>query len=331
MGNLSLVLGASGHLGNNLVRELLKEGHIVRASVRNPSNDVFFEGLDCEIVRADLMDKNSLKLAMKEVDVLYVAAAVYKSWAVNIKKEIMDINIQGTRNAIEAAAESGIKKVIYISTSLAANHDKEPIDAEGWNTNFSDPYRASKTEAEKLAWDLAKKHELWMVSILPSALVGPHCYGHLTPSMGFLQKVLDNQIPIDPNFYFNYIDIRDVVYSIRIAADKGKNGERYLLCQDSSISSSDVFQWAHTLDPKVIIPNKKPYVLMLLAANIMKLKSKFTKRQPMMLPSQVKSFYRANKLYDTSKAKRDLDFKPKSQPVVLKDVMYLMKNQLVER
>lgn len=64
MKNLSLVLGANGHLGNNLVRELLKEGHRVRASVRNLSNRTPFEGLNCEMVKADLMDKSSLKIAM---------------------------------------------------------------------------------------------------------------------------------------------------------------------------------------------------------------------------------------------------------------------------
>ena len=77
MKNLSLVLGASGHLGNNLVRELLKEEHSVRASVRKLSNTAPFEGLNCEIVKAELMDKSSLNTAMNGVDVLYLTAAVY--------------------------------------------------------------------------------------------------------------------------------------------------------------------------------------------------------------------------------------------------------------
>jgi len=329
MKNLSLVLGASGHLGNNLVRELLKEGHSVRASVRNLSNIAPFEGLDCEIVKADLMDKSSLKTAMNGVDVLYLTAAVYQQWAVDVEKEIINVNIQGTRNAIEAAVESGVKKVIYISTSLAANHDKDPIDAEGWNASTADPYRASKTEAEKLAWSLAKQHHLWMVSILPSALIGPHCYGHMTPSMGFLANVMENQIPIDPNFYFNYVDVRDIARYIRIAAEKGKSGERYLLSQETCIGSTAVFSLAQSLNPEVEIPKKVPYAMMLMAANMMKLKSKLTKKQPLMLPHQIKSFYKADKRYDTSKAKRDLGFNPRPQIEVLKEKMRSFKEDSV--
>ena len=157
----------------------------------------------------------------------------------------------------------------------------------------------SKTKAEKLAWNLAKRHDLWMVSILPSALVGPHCYGHMTPSMGFLANVMKNQIPIDPNFYFNYVDVRDIARFIRIAAEKGKSGERYLLSQETSISSTTIFRLAQSLYPEVETPKKVPYAMMLMAANMMKLKSKVTKKQPLMLPHQIKSFYKADKRYDT--------------------------------
>jgi dihydroflavonol-4-reductase len=329
MYNLSLVIGANGHLGNNLLRELLKEGHTVRASVRNLSNTAPFNGLECEMVKADLMDKSSLKTAMNGVGVLYLAAAVYRSWAVNVEKEIITVNIQGTQNAIEAAVESGVKKVIYISTSLAADHNSDPIDAEGWNSNTSDPYRASKTKAEKLAWHLARQHNLWMVSILPSALVGPHCYGHMTPSMGFLASIMENKIPIDPNFYFNYVDVQEIARYILIAAEKGKSGERYLLSQETSIGSTAIFSLAQSLNPTVKIPKKVPYAVMLLAAYMMELKSKLTKKQPLMLPHHIKSFHNANKRYDISKAKRNFGFNPRSQIEVLKETMRAFKEDTV--
>ena len=81
MTKLNLVTGANGHLGNNLVRALLEKGERVRASVRNPNNSVPFEGLDCEIVQADLMNKVSLTRALDGVDTLYQVAAVFKHWA----------------------------------------------------------------------------------------------------------------------------------------------------------------------------------------------------------------------------------------------------------
>jgi uncharacterized protein YbjT (DUF2867 family) len=77
MSKLNLVTGANGHLGNNLVRALLENGETVRASVRNTNNRVPFEGLDCEVVQADLMDKDSLLRALEGVDTLYQVAAVF--------------------------------------------------------------------------------------------------------------------------------------------------------------------------------------------------------------------------------------------------------------
>lgn len=331
MKKISLVLGANGHLGNNILRELLNSGGSVRASVRNLANTIPFEGLDCEIVKADLMDKSSLKAGMNGVDVLYLAAAVYRQWAVDVEKEIINVNIQGTRNAIEAAVESGVKKVVYVSTSLATDHNQNPVNAEGWNTMVSDPYRMSKTESEKLAWSLAWKHKLWMVSILPSALIGPHCYGHMTPSMGFIVKVMQNKIPIDPNFYFNYVDVRDIARCIRIAADKGKSGERYLLSQEACIGSTEVFRLARSINPEIEIPKRVPYAMMLTASYMMKLKSRLTRKQPLMSPHQIRSFYKADKRYDISKAKRDLGFNPRPQIEVLKEKMTAFKENMAQQ
>ena len=139
MGQLNLVMGGNGHLGNNLVRMLLEKGERVRVSVRNSNNRKAFSGLDCEIVGADLLDKNSLIKAMEDVDIVYDAAAVYKSWAKDIPKEIIRVNIEGTRNTVEAAAIQNVKKLIYISTSHALDLNRVPLDENTWNQDYADP------------------------------------------------------------------------------------------------------------------------------------------------------------------------------------------------
>jgi len=186
MTKLNLVLGANGHLGNNLVRSLLKNGSNVRAGVRNINYGELFHDLGCDVAYADLMDKDSLFAAMDGVDTLYVAAAAYKSWAKDVWKEIINVNVEGTRNIMEAAAAQGVNKIVYVSSTFTLDHGKPPMDETGWNDNYADPYSRSKTEAEKLAWDLAGRYNLWMVSILPSGMIGPNCYGHLTPTMEVL-------------------------------------------------------------------------------------------------------------------------------------------------
>ena len=85
---ISLVTGANGHLGNNLVRYLLSENHKVRASVRDLKNQQPFDGLDCEVVYADIIDRASLKEAFKNVTNLYAVGANFNMWAKNPKVEI---------------------------------------------------------------------------------------------------------------------------------------------------------------------------------------------------------------------------------------------------
>ena len=158
MTKINLVTGANGHLGNNLVRALLARGETVRASVRNPENTTPFEGLDCEIVQADLMDKDSLLRALNGVDTLYQVAAVFKHWAPDPQKEIIEPNLQGTRNVLEAAAEQGVRRVVYVSSEVTLEHNASPVNESTWRTEFhNNPYVKSKTESEQLAWQLAEQ------------------------------------------------------------------------------------------------------------------------------------------------------------------------------
>ena len=102
--NIVLVTGANGHLGNNLVRLLIAKGYQVRASVRNIKNTKPFDGLDCEVVQADITDKNSMLQALRGVDTFYAVGAVFKLWAKDPQKEIYDVNMNGCKVMIEAAA-----------------------------------------------------------------------------------------------------------------------------------------------------------------------------------------------------------------------------------
>ena len=104
--NLALVTGANGHLGNNLVRLLIKKGVPVRAAVRNIKNTAPFAGLECEVVQADITNMQSLTTALQGIQTFYAVCAAFKLWAKDPKKEIYDVNIEGTRLQIEAAAQA---------------------------------------------------------------------------------------------------------------------------------------------------------------------------------------------------------------------------------
>ena len=97
----TLVTGATGFLGSALVRELLHDGRSVRVLTRPNADMRNVEGLDLEAVHGDLREPGSLKAAVEGCDVLYHAAAYYSFWDKD-KRLIFDINVEGTRNILQA-------------------------------------------------------------------------------------------------------------------------------------------------------------------------------------------------------------------------------------
>lgn len=319
MKKLNLVLGGNGHLGNNIIRLLVGKEKKTRVGIRNINYKEPLSGLNCEVVYVDILNKKSLLKAMAGVDTLFIAAAANRSWAKNIQREIIDVNVKGTKNILESAIEHGVRKVIYVSSTTVLDNSKIPISEIGWNKDKCvDPYIKSKIKAEKLALGLAKKYNLDMISIIPSAIIGQNCYGHLTLPMWFLEKILKNQIPIDPNFNFNYVDVQDVANAIIVASEKGRKWERYILGQENPINSTEIFRLAHSLYPTVKIPPKVPYFLIYLAGFVVENISKIIKRKPDLTTGIVREKYKADYRLNISKAKRELGFNPKAQKKALK-------------
>lgn len=196
--NLALVSGANGHLGNNLVRLLLKKGIPVRATVRNIKNKEPFRGLNCEVVQADITDKASFVKALQGVETFYAVGASFKLWAKNPEKEIYDVNIEGTRNTIEAAAEAGVKRIIYVSSIAALDYTKLPTkESNGYNPDRRDMYYNSKNDGERLALKLANELGIELVSVMPGAMIGSEAFFPLNVSYGILKLILNKEIPMD--------------------------------------------------------------------------------------------------------------------------------------
>ena len=117
-----LVTGANGHVGYTLTKILVERGYNVRASVRNKNDPKLvshLDSLDIELVEMDLMDPESIESAMQNIEGLFPVAAVYQSWAKNPDEDIINPSIIGGINALKAANNAGIKKVVFTSSTAA--------------------------------------------------------------------------------------------------------------------------------------------------------------------------------------------------------------------
>lgn len=327
MEGLHLVTGATGHLGNSLVRALLAKGKKVRASARNLNYQEPFAGLNCELVYAELTDKKSLYQALEGVEILYQVAAVFKHWSKDPKMEIIDANLRMTQNILEAAAEQGVKKVIYVSSIAAIDRKAIPLDETTWNKDFQNPYFHSKTVSEQLAWRLADKLNLQMVTVLPSAIIGPNAFIRFTPTMNLFMNILNNKLPFDPDFNFNFVHVMDVAGGMIAAAEKGRCGERYVLATEPAIEISKVIQIARALFPDIKMPQKIDYASLMNIATSMEKESEITGQTPLLLRSNVELYYQADERIDISKAKKELGYDPMSPEEAIKETFIYLKKR----
>jgi dihydroflavonol-4-reductase len=329
--NLALVTGANGHLGNNLVRLLIEKGIPVRASVRNIKNNEPFAGLNCEVVQADITDKQSLKNALQDVETFYAVGAAFKLWAKDPKKEIYDVNLSGTQNMIEAAAEAGVKRIIYVSSIAALNYSKLPTKEDyGYNTDRRDMYYNSKNDGEKLAFELSKKLNIELVAVLPAGMIGNTAFAPLNVSYNIVNLILKKQIPVETNITLNWIDVKDVAEGCYLAATKGRNGERYILANEKCTSIKQTTKIAQELFPelKIKLPTAVPKPILFAIAWFMEIGSKINGRAPLLSTKDIAMFSGLQQNFDISKARTELDFNPKNSTQAVKEAMhYLRENE----
>lgn len=329
--NLALVSGANGHLGNNLVRLLIKKGIPVRATVRNINNKTPFHGLDCEVVQADITDKASFVKALQGVETFYAVGASFKLWAKDPKKEIYDVNMDGTRNTIEAAAAAGVKRIVYVSSIAALNYTQLPTkESNGYNPDRRDMYYNSKNDGELLAFKLAKELGIELVSVMPSAMIGSESFLPLNVSYGVLRLILNKQIPMDTRITLNWVDVKDVAEGCYLAAQKGKPGERYILANEQCMTITDTTRLAQELYPelKLKIPGTVPTFMLFAIAGIMEFSARMSNKAPVLTRKDIAMFSGLQQNFDISKARRELGFNPKSpRRAVTEALAYLMEHR----
>ena len=229
------ITGASGFIGSNLVSELLARGHRVKALLRPGTSEGALLGQKFERVTGELLDRRLVEREMEGCDWCFHAAASYHLWMRNYAP-MYQANVEGTRTVLEAAGRAGCQKIIYTSTVGCIGRPRE-VDGKVIPANESDTisddqltcdYKRSKFQAEAVAMELFRKEGLPIVVVNPSAPVGPGD-GKPTPTGQIIVDFLNRRLPAYLDTGLNWVHVRDVAIGHILAAEKGRNGDRYIL------------------------------------------------------------------------------------------------------
>lgn len=228
------VTGASGFVGANLVHELVRLGHGVKALVRSSSDLRGLAGVEYERVMGEVTDRDVLRGGMRGCDWCFHVAASYALWLKDYRP-MYQANVEGTRTVLEAAGEAGCLRIVYTSTvgciglPSKSSGNAAPTDetAEVDPRQLSNEYKRSKWEAEQVARGLAAGG-LPVVIVNPSAPIGPRDVKP-TPTGQVVLDFLRRKLPAFLDTGLNWVHVRDVARGHILAAEKGRVGERYIL------------------------------------------------------------------------------------------------------
>jgi len=254
-----LVTGGSGYIGSAVVRELLEGGSELRVLVRKNDDLSNLGGLDVELVYGDITDFHSIMSALDGCDRVFHLAAIYAIWLPD-PKLMSWVNVNGTRNVLEACLRKGIEKVVYTSSvaALGAHGRERPAD-ESARFNLShtrDGYYLSKHQAEQVALDYFRRG-LPVVIVNPTNPCGPRDIVP-TPNGQLIINVIKGKLPGYVDGGINVSDIDDTAKGHVLAMEKGRIGEKYVL-GNTNVSVKEYFDLIAELGggkpPSIRIPS----------------------------------------------------------------------------
>jgi dihydroflavonol-4-reductase len=305
-----LVTGATGHIGNVLVRKLLGRGEKVRALVPRGESREPLNGLDVEAAEGNVLDLDSVFASMRGVRGIFHLAGVI-SIMPGPNPLVRNVNVEGTKNVLKAAKESGVERVVYTSSIHAIQRVEDGVIDETLPYDSDNPYGAydrSKAEATLEVLDAARAG-LEAVVACPTGVIGP--YDYRGSMMG---AVIHDAAAAKPSLYvdgaYDFVDVRDVADGLIAAAEKGKRGESYIL-SGNKISVRYLLETIREITGRGFFQMKIPFDLAKFAAQFTPMYYRLAHATPRFTPYSLEVL-KSNSNISHAKATRELGYRPRS-------------------
>ena len=303
-----LVTGGRGFLGSHVVRALIDRGHDVRVLTHSGKDDVFGEQPG-ETFRGDVRDAAAVRDAVRGMHRAVHLVSNFRKGGSD-EADAHDVNVQGTKNVLEAAYDEGLHRVVHCSTIGVHGDVKEIPATEDTPFNPQDLYQETKLEAEQWVWDFHRRTGLPIAVVRPISIYGP---GDLR-MLKLFRGIEKGWFPVagkgEAFFHPAYID--DVVEGFLLCLeDPAAVGESFIIGGEGYLTLNELFariaELLGTSPPWLRIP------LPLLQMAAVACETIFVPLglEPPLHRRRV-SFYRNQRAFSIQKAKDVLGFEPRT-------------------
>src|SRR5271165_2696204 len=305
------VTGATGFLGSHVARRLLARGADLRLLVRPTSRLDNIADLAAEHVTGDLRDVDSLRKGMSGCEFVFHVAADYRLWARD-RNELYQSNIEGTRNILTAARDSGVRRVVYTSSVATMGFGNNGRLADENSpvalTDMIGDYKRSKFMAEQLVIEAGRSGQN-VVMVNPTTPVGERDIKP-TPSGRIIVDFLRRKFPAYVDTGLNLVDVVDCAHGHLLAMEKAIPGERYILGSENLTLKQILDKLAAITglpSPKVKLPYAMAYATGVVDTLVT---GTIRKREPRVTLDSVR-MGRKKMFVTSAKAQRELGWNPR--------------------
>ena len=307
----TLITGASGFVGSAVLRQLIKDGHEVRALVRHGSDRRNLEGVPAELFEGDLADPDSLRSAAAGCNALFHVAADYRLWIPD-PDAMYRINVEGTVKLLQHAFDSGVERAVYTSSvaALGLRDDGEPADEETpvIREKIIGHYKRSKYLAEQAVLNMVREQQFPIIIVNPSTPVGPRDIKP-TPTGRIILDTLNGKMPAYVDTGLNIVHVDDVALGHMLALKHGSEGERYILGGENMTLKAiltEICAIAGLEPPRLKLPHNVIMPVAWIAERI----SAITGREPIATVDSIR-MAKKNMFYTSAKAQEKLGYRPR--------------------
>ncbi len=238
-----LVTGASGFLGSEIVRQLVRSGEKIRILHRKNSNLSHLEDIQShlEFFEGDILDIPSLETAFEGVHQIYHSAAII-GYDQSYYDAMYKANIEGTANVVNTALARKVNKLLHVSSiaALGGRPDEQITEDVKWENNrWTTHYGITKMLAEREVWR-GMQEGLESIIINPGIIIGVGHDEHKA-TLRLFKRIATGKLPFYTNGSNGFVDVEDVAkIAIRLMNQKFK-GKRYIVIS-SNVSFKDYFK-----------------------------------------------------------------------------------------